>query len=50
MKKLLFLFVLIFQISYISVKVEQTKHTTAPKEVVVTTKHEAFQYKEVESR
>jgi len=49
MKKLLFLFVLIFLISCISVKVEQTKHTTAPKEAVVTTKHETFQYKEVDS-
>lgn len=46
MKKIIFLLLLLLQLSCISVKVEQTKSTTAPKEVVVKTKHETFSYKE----
>jgi uncharacterized protein len=46
MKKIIFLLLLLLQLSCISVKVEQTKSTPAPKEVVVTTKHETFSYNE----
>ena len=46
MKKIVFILVLLLQLSCISVKVEQTKSTTAPKEAVVKTKHETFSYNE----
>ena len=44
MKKTIFISLLLLQLSCISVKVEQTKSTTAPKEEVVKTKHETFSY------
>lgn len=46
MKKLLFLLAVVIPLSCISVKVEQSKSTTPPKEAVATTKHETFSYKE----
>lgn len=46
MKKILFLIGIIVPLSCISVKIEQTKHTTSPKETIATTNHEIFEYKE----
>lgn len=46
MKKTIFILLLLLQLSCISVKVEQTKSTTTPKEEVVKTKHETFSYNE----
>jgi uncharacterized protein YciI len=46
MKKIVCYLLLFLLLSCISVKVEQTKSITAPKEVAVKTKHETFSYSE----